>query len=259
MRLTFFHKEKKMANGRSFWFLVLLAFCFSGCTGSGYNRYADDFYNQGLAWYQKGEYDRAISDFTKVLEMAPEGMDNYVVYYNRGLAYYKLRDYDLAIKDFDTGLQLVAGRTPMGKYIPQIYDSSMEVPARTPKLEYGVFNLYQARGDAWFYKKGYTEAIQDYDSALKYGEQRKELPTIYNSLAWSKFQTGAYKEAINNFSIALDIRPRSSKDYYGRARAWAEIGDMNMALRDAIMAQDLNPNSRKYDDLVFELKQVMKR
>ena len=139
-----------MANGRSFWFLVLLAFCFSGCTGSGYNRYADDFYNQGLAWYQKGEYDRAISDFTKVLEMAPEGMDNYVVYYNRGLAYYKLRDYDLAIKDFDTGLQLVAGRTPMGKYIPQIYDSSMEVPARTPKLEYGVFNLYQARVYACF-------------------------------------------------------------------------------------------------------------
>ncbi|MCP4577140.1 MAG: hypothetical protein GY846_12735, partial [Deltaproteobacteria bacterium] len=72
-------------------------------------------------------------------------------------------------------------------------------------------------------------------------------------------QTGSYKEAINNFSIALDLRPRSARDYYGRARAWAEIGDMNMALRDAIMAQDLNPDSRKYDDLVFDLKQDMKK
>ncbi len=34
---------------------------------------------------------------------------------------------------------------------------------------------------------------------------------------------------------------------------------MNMALRDAIMAQDLNPDSRKYDDLVFDLKQDMKK
>lgn len=248
-----------MANGRTFWFLILLVSCFSGCTGSGYNRYAADFYNQGIAWYQKGEYDRAIVDFTKVVEMAPEGMENYVVYYNRGLSYYKLRDYDRAILDFDTALQLVAGRTPMGKYIPQIYDSSMEVPTPTPKLEYEVFNLYKARGDAWFYKKGYAEAIRDYDLALKNGEQRKELPTIYNSLAWCKFQTGAYKEAINNFSIALDIRPRSAKDFYGRARSWAEIGDMNMALRDAIMAHDLSPDSRKYDDLVFELKQNMQR
>ena len=248
-----------MANARFFWILVLLALGLSGCTGSGYNRYADDFYNQGIAWYQKGEYDRAVKDFTKVLEMAPEGMDNYVVYYNRGLAYYKLRDYDRAILDFDTGLQLVAGRDPMGKYIPQIYDSSMEVPAPTPELEYGVFNLYKARGDAWFYKKGYAEAISDYDSALGYGEQRKELPTIYNSLAWSKFEIGAYKEAINDFSIGIDINSRSAKDYYGRARGWAKIGDMNMALRDALVALDLNPNSKKYDDLVFELKKKMNR
>ena len=248
-----------MAIGKSFWVLILLVSCLAGCTGSNYNRYANDFYYQGVAWYQKGEYDRAINDFTKVLEMAPTGIDNYVIYYNRGLAYYKLRDYDQAILNFDTALQLVAGRTPMGKYTPLIYDSSMEVAAPTPKLEYGVFNLYKARGDAWFYKKGYAEAIRDYNSALKYGEQRKELPTIYNSLGWCKFQTGAYKDAINNFSIALDINPRSARDFYGRARAWAEIGDMNMALRDAIMAYDLNPNSRKYDDFIFKLKQNMKR
>jgi tetratricopeptide (TPR) repeat protein len=248
-----------MANGRSFWVLILLVSCFSGCTGSGYNRYADDYYDQGIAWYHKGEYDRAVKDFTKVMEMAPEGMDNYVVYYNRGLSYYKLRDYDRAIQDFDTALQFVAGRDLMGKYIPQIYDSSMEVPAPTPKLEYGVFNLYKARGDAWFYKKDYAAAISDYDNALKHGEQRKELPTIYNSLAWCKFQTGDYKEAINDFSIVIDILPRSAKNFYGRALAWAEIGDMNMALRDALIAQDLNPNSRKYEDLVFELKQTRER
>ncbi len=157
--------------------------------------------------------------------------------------------------DFDSGLQLVAGRTEMGEYKPRIYDSNMEVPAPTPKLEYEVFNLYKARGDAWFYKKGYAEAVDDYDRALKYGEQRKELPTIYNALAWSKYQMGNYKGAITNFSIAIDMNSRSARDYYGRSRAWAEIGDINMALRDALIAHDLDPDSQKYDDNVFELKQ----
>ncbi len=250
-----------MANAKRtiFWILFLLGLFLCGCAGSNYNQYAEDFYNQGIAWYQKGEFERAVKDFTKVLEMAPEGTENYIVYYNRGLAYYKLRDYDRAIRDFDSGLQLVAGRTAMGQYKPQIYDSSMDVPAPTPKLEYGVFNLYKARGDAWFYKKRYAEAVSDYDKALQYGEQRKELPTIYNSLAWSKFQMGNYKGAINDFSIAIDMNSRSARDYYGRSRAWAEIKDMNMALRDALIAHDLNPNSQKYDDHIFELKQKMER
>ena len=234
--------------------LGVLAFFLWGCAGSGYNQYADDFYEQGIAWYHKGEYARAINDFTKVLEMAPEGTDNYVVYYNRGLSYYKLRDYDRAIRDYDTALQLVAGRTSTGKYKPQIYDSTMEVPAKTPKLEYGLFNIYKARGDACFYKKDYVQAINDYNTALKYGEQRKELPTIFNSLGWASFENGDYKSAVSYFSTALDMHSRSARDYYGRARSWSALGDMNMAFRDALIAHDLAPDNRKYDDLVFELK-----
>ncbi len=74
-----------MVNGKrnKFWISAFLVFFLTGCAGGGYNHYAQDFFNQGVAWYQKGEYDRAVNDFTKVLEMAPEGTENYIVYYNR--------------------------------------------------------------------------------------------------------------------------------------------------------------------------------
>ena len=247
-----------MANRKPFWILVLAGLCLSGCAESGYNRYADDFYNQGIAWYQKGEYDRAVSDFTKVLEMAPEGMDNYVIFYNRGLAHYKNREYDQAILDFDTALKLVWGRTSSGKYNPGVNDSVMDVSTPTPKLEYGVFNIYKARGDAWFYEKGYNEAMSDYNNALKYGDQRKERATVYNSLGWVYFNTGDYQGAINSFSAALEMNPHSARDFYGRAITWTEIGNMKMALRNAVAAQELKPNNKQYDDLVFALRQSMK-
>jgi len=241
-----------------FWFLGVLALMFFGCASSEHVRYADDFYNQGVAWYTKAEYKRAVDDFTKALEMSPKGRENYVVYYNRGRAYYQLKNYDRAIMDFTTALRLIAGGEPMGRYRPKIYDSTMEVPAATPKLEYGIFNLYKARGDAWFYKEGYGEAIADYNKALKYGGQRKELPTVFTNLGWSRFQIGDYKAAIEAFSKALDIVPRSAPSLYGRARAWAEVGDLNMALRDALTAQDIKPNDPKYTKLVAELKQALK-
>ena len=247
-----------MGKRNYFWVLILIGIWLSGCAGGESARYADDFYAQGNAWYQKAEYDHAIDSYTKALEMSPEGRENYVIYYNRGLAYYKQRNFDRAIMDFNTALRLIAGGEPSGRYQPEIYDSSMEIRVSTPKLEYGLFNLYKARGDARFYKKAYAEAIDDYTKALDYGEQREELPTVFTSLGWARFQAGQYKEAVNAFSKALDLVPQSAPSLFGRARAWAEMGDLNMALRDALMAQDLKPDNRKYADLVFELKQSLK-
>lgn len=247
-----------MGKEKSFWLLILAGLWLVGCAGGEPQRYATDFYDQGMAWYNKAEYERAAEDFTKSLEMAPKGRENYVIYYNRGRAYYKLRNYDRAIMDFTTSLRLIAGGEPMGHYRPEIYDSTMEIPAPTPKLEYGLFNLYKARGDAWFYKTGYAEAVADYVQAARYGSQRPELPTLFTNLGWARFQLGEYKEAINAFSKALDLAPESAPSLYGRARAWAELGDLNMALRDALVAQDIKPDNRKYADLVYDIKQTLK-
>ena len=81
-----------------FFFYVFMSLFINACS-SGYNKYADEYYEQGLILFEKMEYDRSIENFTKVLEIAPYGEENYKVYFNRGQAYLKNRQYDKAIYD----------------------------------------------------------------------------------------------------------------------------------------------------------------
>ncbi|GBU25742.1 hypothetical protein R83H12_02397 [Fibrobacteria bacterium R8-3-H12] len=59
--------------------------------------------NRGAAYYNKGNYDRAIDDYTAVLRIEP---DNHEALYNRGIAHYLKGDYDLAIEDYKAVLQI---------------------------------------------------------------------------------------------------------------------------------------------------------
>ena len=52
------------------------------------------YYWRGLTYYAKRDYDRAITDFDRLIELyPPKG------YYGRCLTYYAKRDYDHAIAD----------------------------------------------------------------------------------------------------------------------------------------------------------------
>jgi tetratricopeptide (TPR) repeat protein len=60
-------------------------------------------YNRGLANKEKGEYDQAISDYNKALELKPNYAD---AYNNRGIAHDDKGEYDQAISDYDMALKI---------------------------------------------------------------------------------------------------------------------------------------------------------
>src|SRR5262245_8180565 len=64
---------------------------------------AISFYNRGIWWADKREYDRAISDYTEALRIDP-GYSN--AYHNRGNAWHNKREYDKAIADFNESIRL---------------------------------------------------------------------------------------------------------------------------------------------------------
>lgn len=212
--------------------LILLV---SACASNESRKYADEFYEQGVVWYEKQEYDRSIESFTKALEMSPDADDTYRVHFNRGMAYYKNRDYDQAIYDFT---------------------KSIETAPKTDKET--LFSSYYSRGNVWQEKREYRNAIVDYNKALSSNPRDPDIKHVYQSLGWAWLALQEYDKAIAGFSTALGIDTKLASSYYGRGLAWYYKGDYSRSAIDAKEAVYLRPDNKAYDDLVYKARSAMK-
>jgi tetratricopeptide (TPR) repeat protein len=61
------------------------------------------YIDRGIAYGEKGQYDQAIADFNKALEIDPKSAG---AYYNRGIAYYFKKEYDKSWKDINKAQDL---------------------------------------------------------------------------------------------------------------------------------------------------------
>ena len=66
--------------------LIMVFFFVWPCYALGY----DTYYSRGLAYNQIGQYEKAISDYTKAIDLKPKHADTY---YSRGLAYNQMGHY----------------------------------------------------------------------------------------------------------------------------------------------------------------------
>ena len=57
--------------------------------------------NRGLAYANKGEFNAAIQDYDKAIELNPQSADAYI---NRGNAYDEKGEFDTAIQDYNKAI-----------------------------------------------------------------------------------------------------------------------------------------------------------
>lgn len=67
------------------------------------------YFNRGTAYYEKGDYDRAIADYDSAIFLDPGDADAYL---NRGIAYSQKGDHDRAIADFNNAIRLNPDSAP---------------------------------------------------------------------------------------------------------------------------------------------------
>jgi len=94
--------------GRSPWFVLSLALFFLFSCASEQKKQTEvkdpRFYNnRGVANGKKGQYDQAISDFSKAIELSPAYQK---AYNNRGTIFGRMGQYDRAIADFNKALEI---------------------------------------------------------------------------------------------------------------------------------------------------------
>ncbi|MCZ9886919.1 tetratricopeptide repeat protein [Brachyspira hyodysenteriae] len=100
-----------------------------------HNILVDTYYNRGLSYFNLKNYEEAIKDFDKVIELSPEKSN---AYYNRGHSKSYLGKYEEGIKDFKKVLEFNEDDAEAIYYI----------------------------GLGYFYLGRYQEAIKNFDIAL---------------------------------------------------------------------------------------------
>jgi tetratricopeptide (TPR) repeat protein len=214
-------------------FKVIIFTTLLSCS-TGYNKPANQYYEEGLLFYERMEYDRSIESFDKVLELAPYGKDNNIVYYNRGMAYLKNRQYDKSIYDFTKAFELT---------------SSGDKELR--------FDILSFRGEAYQKNNEFDHAIKDYSDAIALFPDHKNIKYLYAGRAWAWYIKKEYTSSIDDFSKAIAIDPEFDPAYYGRATVWFEKEDLQRALADAKEAAKFKPTNREYENLLFKIKSSM--
>ena len=118
------------------------------CVGVYGCKKSEDYYNRGVARFEKGETDRAISDFTKAIKKNPRfGM----AYYYRAMAYSRKKEYD----------QAIAGYTKAIEIDPQRFAVA-----------------YAERALIYYVKKEYDKAWEDVHKAQNLGQEVRFLEIL---------------------------------------------------------------------------------
>jgi tetratricopeptide (TPR) repeat protein len=190
------------------------------------------YFYRANAYYNKGEKDWAIADFSKALKLNPNLAE---VYNNRGAAYRKKGEYDQAIEDFNQTLKLnpnladaynnrgVAYRKK-GENDRAILDYNQAL-----KLNPNSAEAYINRGAAYGVKGEYDWAIDDFNQALKLNPNYAQA---YNNRGFAYFFKGEYDRVIDDFNQALKLNPNYAEAYGGRGLIYRFKGDNQKAIAD---------------------------
>lgn len=128
-------QNKKAIKLTLLWPVMLFCLLPTGCRDK-----STEYYNRGIAYTEKGEYDQAILNFTKAIEINPKFAE---AYYRRGIGYGKKGEYDRAIIDFT---------------------KAIEIKPKDVKAHY-------ARGIVYAEKGEYDKALEDVQKAKSLGQQ----------------------------------------------------------------------------------------
>ncbi len=195
--------------------------------------------NRGLAKFQIGDFAGAISDYTRSLELND---NESVVYFNRGFARYNQGDYTGAIGDYTESILKAPEQTGAYFYRGEAYgrlgnyQQAAEDYTRAIQLNPQDAVAYNNRGLARYNQADYAGAIADYTEALRL---KPDDAVAYLNRGVARSAGTDYHGAIEDFTQALSLNEKYASAYNYRGRARAEMGDRQGAIGDLQTAANL--------------------
>ena len=170
---------------------------------------ADDFENRAHAHLHNGQYEEAIGDYTRALELSPQDAELYNL---RGFCYWNLHRLDLALPDFDMAVRL---------------DASHAL-------------AFKNRAFSFYCLGQYEEALRDYTRSIELDPNDADT---YVSRGRTFLHSGKHESAVEDFSRAIRMEAGDAASFYLRAEAHRRLGEPDLAIVDYSRAIELDPNT----------------
>jgi tetratricopeptide (TPR) repeat protein len=221
---------------------------------------AKTFYDRGVQFANKGDYETAIADFTEAIRLDP---NNKEAYNWRGSAYHNNNDYDWAIADYTQAIRIDPNY--MSAYYNRgnaysnksDYDRAIADYTQAIRIDPNYMSAYYNRGNAYRNKSDYDRAIADYTQAIRIDPN---FALSYNNRGFAYFSKKDYDRAIADYEAALKIDPsytlaknnlenarkapmtQKAKSFYEQGVRVFKIGSYDTAIEDFTEAIRLDPN-----------------
>lgn len=226
---------------------------------------ANDYFRKAYDGYEKNDYETAIENYSKVLELDKDYKN---AYFNRGLAYGKKLQFILAINDFDKAINLDPKfKDPYYQKASCLMelsktDEAIENYTKALEIDPHFDSAFINRGIAYSYIKQYDKAIEDFNKAL---ELTPNAADIYFNRALIYMYMNEVEKAIEDNTKAIEINPGYDIAYINRALAYENKGEINKALIDNSFAvlyskEVLSEGERDlgYDNIIYLLNNLNK-
>ena len=202
----------------------------------------------GIEKQKIGDYDGAIADFDRAIEIDPQNVGAFV---NRAVCKQYKGHHLGAIADWDCALELKPDDS--GWYVNRgivkeavgDYDGALADYDRAAEVEPDYEVAFIARAYIKAKQGDYEGAIVDYDCVI---ELWPDNAAAFDDRGLAKHHQGNNDAAIDDFDRAIELQPSNADYYLNRGTAKANTKDFFGAISDFARAIELDPGKARADD-----------
>jgi serine/threonine protein kinase len=225
---------------------------------------AEVFIERGNTYYKQKDYDSAVQNYSKAIELNPRDAN---AYSSRGNAYYMKGDHDQAFADYNKALAL-------DSTLPHVYINRGNIYYEEGERDQALIDFNRAiqvdsQNATAYYRRGrfYASAYYDYknrdagdyDRAMRDFNKATRLnpryAQAYSDRGYLYYYKGNYEQAFMDYNKAIESNPKYAEAYTNRGLAYRVHHKYDQALADYNKAIELSPKNAgayTYRGLVYE-------
>lgn len=173
-----------------------------------------DLYHTGNSNFKSGNFEKAVENYTELMEIMKEPIVQKTCYINRGLSYDRLKKYDLAIADFTIAIKMDS--TDMASFIDR-----------------GLSNMHAGN---------FEKAMVDFNHVIRLKTNQRMTENAIYWKAQIHYSQQKFEETIADCDHYFLVNPNDPELYFIRGSANGMLRNFKESIKDYDKAIELNQN-----------------